>query len=406
MTAYATDWPEAADTIPPDRRCVGCGERRRLTDWPTRRGVPPDCVASDGTPRVCGECLEAATRDPSWTARTQSVAALDALARPASEYVCWPFAALGELTGPKAPGTVHYVGGASGGGKTTFVTSAIRGWLAAGVRVAVAPLELQSWDWRTQMAAVRAGVFPGDVASGALRIREEQGDAIAAALLDRVRAELRLMQKRTAEHHALHVVPDRHLTARGLRTVCQHAKAFGYQVVVIDHIDHVAGDGQRGGLDESKAVNQAVAEYAQAFDVVVVATSQLNAQRFEGKDRLAKYQPPTTRDLYMHTFKEHVATSVLGIFRPVRPDAESELLAKARSGDADPSTVLEPDTMGVVAAKLRNYGAREGQRAYLTVDHGAARDRTADEQRAWEAACNGLRPITTPNGITFDRSAA
>lgn len=377
--------------LAPDRACIVCRTARRLRDWPSAEGVRASFVAPDGAPLVCAACLDVERRDPSGSARTQVMQALDALARPAEAFVRWPFRAWDALAGPMAPGTVHYVAAASGNGKTTLITSAIGAWLAAGVRVAVAPLELRPWDWRIQMACVRANVAPGDVLSGELLIREQAGDLLARHLLDAVRDQLRAMHRKVDEHHALHVVPDRALSARTLRQVFGHAKDYGYQVVVIDHIDHVSDDEGRSGLEESKAVNAAVAEEAQACDVIAVATSQLNAHRLQGRDKLAKYAPPGTRDLYLHTYKEHVATSILGLFRPILPDATAEALAAARSGEAEPHTVWEPHAMGVVAAKLRNYGAREGQRAYLTVERGAARDRTDPEARDWEAARNGLR---------------
>lgn len=395
--------------IAPDRACVVCQEARRLAAWPagwSADAVPIVLVSPDGAPQACAACLEDFARRPDEQARRQVVAALDSLARPARDFVRWPFASLDALTGPLAPGTVTIAGAASGGGKTTFVTSAIAGWIADGVRVAVAPLELEPWDWRKQMAAVRAEVMPGDVLSGELLIREQAGEPWAGAALDRVRAELRAMQAKRAHEHGLYVIPDRTLSVSRLARVFAHAAEHDYRVVVIDHLDHVADDDGRSGLDESKAVNQAVAALAQEYGRVVLATSQLNARRFQGKDRLAKYQPPESKDLYLHTFKEHVATHIVGLFRPVVPDADADALSKARDGSAEPMTVLAPNTMGVVYAKSRNYGSREGRRAFLTVDRGAARERTDDEVRAWEGARHGIHAITTPNGLRMERGAA
>lgn len=395
--------------IPPERLCVVCEEVPRLRGWPkgwTAANVPVVLVAPDGAPQVCGPCLDDYARRPDETTRTQVLAALDSLARPASDFVRWPFPTLDALTGPLAPGTVTIAGAASGGGKTTFVTSVIRGLLDAGVRVAVAPLELEPWHWRTQMAAVRADVPPGDVLSGELLIREQAGDHWAGALLDRVRAELRAMQAKRADAHGLYVVPDRALSVRQLARVFSHAAEHDYRVVVVDHIDHIADDAEREGLEASKAVNQAIAALAQKYGRVVIATSQLNANRYKGRDRLAKYQPPESRDLLLYTYKEHIATHIVGLFRPVQPDVGADALAAARAGDTEPLSVLAPNTMGVVYAKSRNYGSREGRRVYLTVDHGAARERTDDEARAWEGASHGINATSTPNGLHLERGAA
>ena len=68
---------------------------------------------------------------------------------------------------------------------------------------------------------------------------------------------------------------------------------------------------------------------------------------------------------------------MIGLFRPIRkprPDeAQDEYLAAlraARSGTGQITDALEPNTMGVVAMKLRNYGAREGAKSYLHIECG------------------------------------
>ncbi len=48
----------------------------------------------------------------------------------------------------------------------------------------------------------------------------------------------------------------------------------------------------------------------------------------------------------------------------MRPDAA------ARDGTGNAIDALEPNTMGVVAMKLRNYGANEGTKISLAVKHG------------------------------------
>jgi replicative DNA helicase len=375
---------------------VLCGNAMAMARWPAGH-------ERDTAPGYCFACWDAEQRSPSTTALRQTHAALDTLSLPAAAFVRWPYAAVDDLTGPLAPGNVWYVPGASGGGKTTFITGAIDAWITAGTRVAVLPLELQAQDWRTHLAAVRAGVDPGDVRSGALRMREEGGDADAARLLDLVRAKLRAMPMDPTDRWSLYVSPERAVTAKRLERVFREASEHGYQVVVIDHIDHVGGEeghGGSGSLEESKQVNQALLELAQKYGLVAVAMSQLNASRLKGaKDRLAKYAVPQTSDMYMHTFKEHVATGVLGLFRPIRPDADPDLVAKARHGDVEPQQVLEPGCMGLVGMKLRNYGSREGQRRYLALDYGRPRDRTADEARDWEGRMQGLASTNTPNGL-------
>lgn len=379
--------------------CRQCGRAPRMGDWSL---VPPEAVGqgwdeATGQPAYCWGCWATLYRDPLNLANTQTRDALDALAREAASFVRWPFASLDAVTGPMAPGTVHYVAGASGGGKSTFITSAIRGWVAAGVRTDVLPLEAEPWAWRTQMACVQADVVPGDVLSGELLIREQAGDAQSGALLDAVRGALRDFRRHTEAWRLLAVHPDRRVSAARLNHVMSVAAARGSQVVVVDHVDHVADDaeGGRGGgssLDESRRVNDLLLDGAKEYGLIVIAMSQLNAARLSGhRDRLAKYGVPQTRDLYLHTFKEQNATSVLGLFRPLAPGLDPDVLARARAGEVEPAEVLAPGTMGVAMLKLRHYGGREGKRVYLAVERGAARERTPDEAREWEAATQGIR---------------
>jgi hypothetical protein len=50
------------------------------------------------------------------------------------------------------------------------------------------------------------------------------------------------------------------------------------------------------------------------------------------------------------------------------------LLKAARSGTAEPHTMLEPHVVGVSAMKLRNYGQHEGKRVTLGFHHGRVVD--------------------------------
>jgi hypothetical protein len=333
-------------------------------------------------------------RAPDTAAVEQTADALDLLNRDPAGYVRWPFADVDALAGPIAPGTVWGIGAASGGGKTTFVASCVRRWIDAGVRVAVLPLEIRPSEWRVHFACLRLGVYPGDMLSGELRLREHAGDLRARETRMAVWAEVERLAKDGTVRERLYLSPDRAVNERSLKAAFAHAADHGFQVVVVDHIDHVGDEhagASRSELDTSKRVNQAVLEAAQRCDLAGVFTSQLNASRTRGaKDKLAKYAAPVTQDLYLHTFKEHNATGILGLFRPLMPDADPDALSRARAGDRPPADVLEPQTMGVTAMKLRNYGGREGNRVYLAVEHGQARDRTADEARAWESRSNGI----------------
>jgi hypothetical protein len=382
--------------------CTHCQQARRMQAWPAEHPYvdPPQ-------PDVCRACWEQWWRAPATAAEEQTRDALDLLGRKPERFVRWPFAALDALAGPIAPGTVWGVGAASGGGKTTFVASCVRRWIDAKVRVAVLPLEIRPSEWRVHFACLRVGVYPGDMLSGELRLQEAAGVPGAKEARARVWAEVRAMESDPTLLERLYLAPDRVVNERTLRTCVAHAAGHGFQVVVVDHIDHVGDEdagASRSELDVSKRVNQALLAEAQRHDVALVFTSQLNASRTRGaKDKLAKYAAPVTQDLYLHTFKEHNATGLIGLFRPLAPDADPDAVARARAGDRPPADVLEPLTMGVTAMKLRNYGGREGNRVYLAVEHGQARDRTLDEARAWEARSHGVR--TDGTVLPFRRPA-
>lgn len=74
---------------------------------------------------------------PEVLAMNQVHEAMNHLDRHPTTFVRWPFKALDELTGPLGPGEVWYVCAFSGGGKTTFVCSAIERWRQAGDRKSV-----------------------------------------------------------------------------------------------------------------------------------------------------------------------------------------------------------------------------------------------------------------------------
>jgi hypothetical protein len=79
--------------------------------------------------------------------------------------------------------------------------------------------------------------------------------------------------------------------------------------------------------------------------------------------------------------KREVATGMIGLYRPLRMQLPNEsveefgaALKAARSGRAEPHTVLEPHVVGVSAMKLRNYGQHEGKRVTLGFQAGRVVD--------------------------------
>jgi len=295
--------------------------------------------------------------------------------------VRWPFADLDALTGPMGEGEVWFVSAFSGGGKTTFIASTIEAWRKLGKRVFVMPLELQPNRFRTMLACMETNIHPGDALSGALR-----ADPSRAHDRERLKAAL-MAQVASGYTDRVMVSEQRAINVAGLERGMMEAKAFKADVVIVDHIDHIEGDGKGSLYQASKEVNHAALKMAQDNGLLCVFTSQLNMEIAKA-DRLSKYAPPMVQHNQFPSVKLQVATGMIGLYRPLRPPLPDEdmkaykaSIADARAGITEASEALERGVMGVVAMKLRNYGQREGVRIKLAVEHGRVihlpeRDRT------------------------------
>ena len=324
-------------------------------------------------------------------ASDQVTAAMLALDRRPETFLRWPFPELDAMTGPMAPGNVWFVCAASGGGKTTFVASVIDLWRLSGKRVYVMPLETRPHEFRTYLACMAQGIHPGDVLSGEFANHPNyraQRDALKSEFLD---------QSKTPYVERVMVSEQRAINLKGLEQGLREAKAFGADVVIVDHIDHIAGGDGSNLYSEAKRVNDGALRMAQDNDLLLVFTSQLNMSASKG-DYLTKYLPPKTEHIAFGSLKQRNATGMIGLFRPIRkrrPDESDEdylsALRAARSGNGQITDALEPNTMGVMAMKLRNYGAREGAKCYLHIERG--RVTAMDEKDRYTTANGQLRKV-------------
>ncbi len=305
--------------------------------------------------------------DPVVIASDQVIDAMNAMERPASAYLHWPFPDLDAVAGGMAPGNVWFVCGASGGGKTTFISSLIDLWRLAGKKVYVMPLETRAHEFRTYLACMATGIHPGDALSGRLANKPAERDMLMAEFRG---------QLHSPYVEQVMVSGQRSINLEGLGQGLREAKAFGADVVIVDHIDHIqAGDG-KNVFQESKLVNDAALALAQENDVILLFTSQLNMSASKG-DYLAKYRPPKDEHVNFGELKRRNATGMIGLYRPIRQPRPTEskdeyvkVMQAARDGTGNAMDALEPNTMGVVAMKLRYYGAFEGSKIQLAVRHG------------------------------------
>lgn len=297
------------------------------------------------------------------------------------EVLRFPWPDLDALTGPiGVGGELWFLVAVSGSGKTTFVTSLIERLRLAGRKIYVMPLETSGKKFRATLAcmalaeledpAERLVINPGDVNSG---------QYLSFPNVDEVRRKLNAAYKAQREApycDQVMVAEDGEVNVRRLEQCFAEAYAFGADLIIVDHIDHI--DGGTGHVAaQSKAVCYRALQLAKLNDQRVLFTSQVNFDMLKGGDKLAKYQPPMIQHLKYPTTKVEVATGIIGLSRKIRarrPDEGikeyQETLKAASKGLIEATEVLEPGVTQVNAVKLRNYGEREGQRILLGYEHG------------------------------------
>lgn len=336
--------------------------------------------------------IDDVSQDAHVEASDQVCDALDLVDLPPEAFLRWPFPDLDALTGGMAPGDVWFACAFSGNGKTTFLSSAINHWYEQGKKVYVLPLETRPKVFRTFWACQRLGVHPGEVLSGAMtrwpnsaecrqQIRDELHRQVEHPMIDRVRVK---------------AVPA--INVARLSYAVQEAAEWGADVIVVDHIDHIAGGDGSSLHAESVRVNHATLELAQQYEIALLCASQLNNEMLSGsRDRLAQYGPPQPNHVFMGGHKRQVCTGMIGLHRKLRERGPTETvkeykaaLSEARGGE-EPMAMLEPNTMAVTAMKLRNFGDRENQRCFLGVQRGrvasiAERDRYSTSHDAMRHA--------------------
>lgn len=323
------------------------------------------------SPKYWDDDAEDLEEHPDVTAADQIGAAIRHIDRLPESLVRWPFPALDALTGPMGGGEVWFTAAFSGGGKTTFVVSAVEAWRQQGKRIYVMPLELAAPRFRTYLACMQTGTPPGDALSGQLR-----ADPLRNAERERLKEAVHA-QHRPDFADRIRISEQQAIDVAGLAKGLKEAKAFRADVVIVDHIDHIEGGDGTNLYSESVAVNNAALRMAQDNDLLLWFTSQLNMEIVKGRDHLAKFGAPMQHHLMFPTAKIKNATGIIGLFRPLRalrpgesPKEYAASLKAARAGQEDAQTALEPGVMGVTAMKLRNYGQHDGRKILLGFERG------------------------------------
>jgi KaiC/GvpD/RAD55 family RecA-like ATPase len=323
-------------------------------------------------------------RDPRFIIPQAIADAEQDLMAPASDLIGWSLPSLTDAFGYLLRGTVTYVAGFPKGGKTGFLQNQLAHWDAECTRVWVMPTESRPKGLMARLACFRAGVSVDDAMSGRLRVRADAGDNDAKrdlqTLFDHFSA-MSLEDKLDGSNIAIEPAPR--LTRGVFNQSCWAAASAGYRLVVVDHVDHVKADEGSGesGYAASEAVQYDALEFAERYNIAVLLMTQLNTSRVTN-DPLYRYKRPIPDWLWMKGVKDQIATSMMGVYRPMLPDIDDKLLQAAKSGQVESWKVAMPNTMGVVDMLSRYNGGTPDRAVLVNFIDGRMTDKTMAD--AWE----------------------
>lgn len=351
----------SAEPIPLYGRCPQC-----------KRALSGDNVVTISDGHFCRRCYEShdpkadhTRRDPALVSGDQITSAKLAMDRPLAEYVHLPFSSVDAIVGAIPPGDVGFISAFSGRGKTTFVTSAVKGFLDAGKRVYCLPLESEPMRFRTHLACKALGLHAGKVLTGEYK-RADPGTwpALRKTIVDELDR-----QRKGDMAERLYVSPTRRMDVLALTKAAEHAAKLGADVFIIDHIDHILGRGANV-LSEHGQIVDRVLDLAQDLELASFCTSQVNHEGVK-HDPLGQYMLPQPHHVYMGGKKRQIAAWMIGLGRALKLNGVNrDDLAAVRARRMEAWRVLEPNCMVVGAMKLRNFGERDGQKTYLRVQDG------------------------------------
>jgi archaellum biogenesis ATPase FlaH len=287
------------------------------------------------------------------------------LDRDESAFLRLPFPSLDAVVRGIAPGDIWFVAAFSGRGKTTLLTSLVQ-WLLDSERVVYyMGLESRPSEIRTHIACKQPDIDldPGDVLSGEL-MRYPNWDETRVRLKAAVYSQMQ-----TPMREQLHVNGDEFIDAPRLALALEEASDLHADVVIIDHIDHVTSFDGGSQWEQSVKACHTVLQSAQKYGLRMLVATQLNNEVVRG-NVMAQYHPPQPHHVYLGGQKRQIAAGMLGLYRPLKTGVTKDELADVKEGRAEVTSILEPNTMGVVVMKHRKYGRFEGSKVALGVEKG------------------------------------
>jgi KaiC/GvpD/RAD55 family RecA-like ATPase len=289
------------------------------------------------------------------------------LTRTPEDFLRWPWPKVQEVLGGLAPSDIAFLVGHRGGGKTSFLLSLVLRLITKGRKVYYAGLESRPAWLRTQLACRALGLDPGPVLSGDYLKRPDAEDLRA-----RLRHEV-LEQKGNPIYQRLRFAQAEFLGAQTLDRITKTAADWGADLLIIDHIDHVQPETTGDTYGESRAINLLLKKAADATGLRVLAASQTNLTGLSA-DLWRNHRPIRDEHVFMGGHKGHIASVMIGVYRPMRTDVGKEQREAVREGAVPKDTCLQAGTVAVNVMKSRNYGGREGSIIELGFHHGEVTD--------------------------------
>lgn len=315
--------------------------------------------------------LNKAATDVHGTAqRAQLATARIIMARESSSIMTYPLPTLANLRGGWSAGEVDFLASASGGGKTTMLSTLSRRWVAAGRKVFYAGFELPAHQLRLQWAAHDAGYLPGDIVSG---------EYLGWPNVDDVKARMAIaIQAQEERVNLLRCTDVSFVSVKSLRQMADEALEWGADVFIVDHIDHIEGTGDLHG--QSRQVTSAILEIAKTDGLRFLVATQLNQQGL-GLDPLRSHRPVREEHIKQGGHKKEISTFFLGLSRAIRKNVTKEELKAVRNRMAEVRTIEESFAAQVNVMKHRHYGERVGKVKMLGWERGEYTEYVSEEER-------------------------
>jgi len=308
--------------------------------------------------------LTVATLDPMTAANAEQIdVGKRRLSLRAQAVMRYPIGALDRLRGGWMPGEIDILCGTSGGGKTTILTTLTKRWIDEGRKVMYAGFEMPAPNLRLMWAASAAGYRPGDILSG---------DYLSWPNVELVNVNLAsAMEAQRAVLDRLRCADLPFVDVRSITRLLDEATAWGADVVIIDHLDHVQGTGEL--YSQSRQVIAALLDRARDTGIRILGATQLNNMG-KNDDPFRSHRAIREEWVKMGSHKMEVATFMWGLSRVLRRDVTPEELKAVREKRAALKSIEQPYAAQVNVMKHRWYGERTGDIELLKWERGQFKD--------------------------------